>query len=120
MKPIRKKLSERQLALKEIFRNIKETFPFESKKKLFDFKNLYNKYYEKIARLPENDRYFFLHIEQFLASCKNSHTKLGNYSTKIFFKPKGYSVSFLNKRFYLQKGSNIIAEILDIDSKADA
>lgn len=110
-------LSERQKAFKIIYTNIKETFPFQSKKEFFNFKKLYEKYFDKIKILLEDNRYFFLHIEQFLASLKNSHTKLGNYPGKIFFKPKGYSVLLLNKRFYLQKGNNIIAEILDIDGK---
>lgn len=110
-------LSECQRAFKTIFTNIKETFPFQSKKEFLNFKRLYERYFNKIKTLPEDDRYFFLHIEQFLASLKNSHTKLGNYPGKIFFKPKGYSVLLLNKRFYLQKGGNIIAEILDIDGK---
>jgi len=110
-------LSERQKAFKTIFINIKETFPFQSKKEFLNFKRLYERYFDKIKTLPEDDRYFFLHIEQFLASLKNSHTKLGNYPGKAFFKPKGYSVLYLNKRFYLQKNSTIIAEILDIDGK---
>ncbi len=114
MKPI---FAERQLTFKKIFSAIKKTFPFESKKEFLKFKSLYEKYYSEIKNLPENDRSFFLHIEQFLASLKNSHTKLGNYPGKTFFKPKGYSVLYLNKRFYLQKGGNIIAEILDIDGK---
>lgn len=110
-------LSERQKAFKTTYTNIKETFPFQSKKEFFNFKKLYEKYFDKIKTLSEDDRYFFLHIEQFLASLKNSHTKLGNYPGKIFFKPKGYSVLFLNKRFYLQKGGNVIAEVLNIDGK---
>jgi len=113
----KKILLERQRALKEIFRNIKGFFPFESKREFLRFRNLCQKYYSEVKNLPENNRYFFLSIEQFLASLKNSHTKLGNYPGKTFFKPKGYSVLFLNKRFYLQKGGNIIAEILDIDGK---
>jgi C-terminal processing protease CtpA/Prc len=117
MKPIRKNLSERQLTFKEIFRNIKETFPFESKKEFLKFKSLYEKYYSEIKNLPENDRDFFSHIEQFLASLKNSHTKLGNYPGKMFFKPKGYSVLFLNKRFYLRRGTKIIGEILNINDE---
>ncbi len=113
----KKILLERQNSFKEIFRNIKETLSFKSKKEFLKFRNLYQKYYSEIKNIPENDHYFFLHIEQFLALLKNSHTKLGNYPGKTFFKPKGYSILYLNKRFYLQKGNNIIAEILDIDGK---
>lgn len=114
---INKKILDRQKAFKRIFVHIKETFPFQSKKEFLNFEKLYERYFDKIKTLLEDDKYFFLHMEQFLASLKNSHTKLGNYPGKIFFKPKGYFVLFLNRRFYLQKGNTIIAEILGINGK---
>ncbi|MCX6813494.1 MAG: S41 family peptidase [Candidatus Azambacteria bacterium] len=113
----KKILLERQKAFKTIFKNIKETFPFASKKEFLKFKSLYEKYYNKIKNISENDRNFFLHIEQFLASLKNSHTKLGNYPGKTFFKPKGYSVLFLNNKFYLRRRTKIIGGILSIDDE---
>ena len=109
---------ERKRALRKMFLDIKETFPFISQKKILYFKRKYNLYDQKLKNLSQDNGSLFLFLELFLASLKNSHTKLGQYPTKKFFKPKGYSVFFVNKKFYLQKNNeSVIGEILKIDNQ---
>lgn len=111
-------LEQRKKSFREVFAVIKKTFPFSSKEEFKIFYNAYNKYSKEISNLVEDDRNFFLSIERFLASLKNSHTKLGSYPGKIFFKPLKYSVVLVDKKFYLQNHlGNLIGEILSIDEK---
>lgn len=111
-------LKQRRKAFKEIFAAVKKMFPFSSREEFNRFRAVYKRYYKNINDSIKNDRAFFLLVEQFLASLKNSHTKLGNYPGKVFFKPSGCFAVLINKKFYLlSNAGNLIGEILSINNK---
>lgn len=111
-------LKQRRKAFKEIFAAVKKAFPFSSLEEFNRFRAAYKRCYKNINDSIKDDRDFFLLVEQFLVSLKNSHTKLGNYPGKFFFKPSGYSAVLINKKFYLlSNAGNLIGEILKIDDK---
>lgn len=113
----KKLLSIRRAALRKIFISIKNTFPFSSKKEFLYFNSQYKKYYHALKNVSDVDIEFFDYAERFLASLKNSHTKLGNYPGKQFFSPKSHHVRYLNNKFYLQQNKRFFGEIIAIDNK---
>jgi len=110
-------LKQKQRAFRELSLKIENNFPFESKSQLFEFYKRFQNYYKKLFNLPENDRYFFLHLEKFLASFKNSHTRIGSYPSKVFFRPNNYQVILVENKFLLKKSNKILGKILEIDNK---
>jgi len=106
-----------QTAFGLVFKATKNTFPFENKKEFLSFKKYYDQEKSKILPLVKNDEDFFIFLENFLSELKNSHTKLGFYPGKIFFKPSGYRTVLIEKRFFLNKKNKIIGEILAIDGQ---
>lgn len=83
----------------EVFNAIKETFSFSSEEDFFDFKRKYEISYSELAQV-ENDYVFFVYLKKFLASLRNSHTRLGKCSMPNFFKPNGYDVLIIDNKFY--------------------
>lgn len=111
-------LKQRKIAFKKIFIITKKTFPFLSIREFEIFHKAFKKYSRNLDNLPTDDRGFFLFVEQFLASLNNSHTKLGSYPGKRFFRPRKYSAVLMGKNFYLRgSAGNLLGEILSIDDK---
>lgn len=109
---------QRKKSFKEIFDAIKKTFPFSSKEEFNDFHVSYKSYFKQIENIADDDWEFFIFIERFLATLKNSHTKLGDYHGKIFYKPLKYCAILVDKKFYLQNHlGDLIGEILSIDGQ---
>ena len=110
-------LRERQKTFGVIFGLVKNTFPFHSQKEIKKWRDCYLAYRKSLSSLPENNRDFFLHIEHLLASLKNSHTRLGSYPGKRFFRPRDYAASLINNTFILTHKNKIEGEIARIDGQ---
>lgn len=96
-------------------KEIKETFPFgisDYKK----FQSLIDDYDKKVIKI-NNQKDFFPLLNKYLKSLDNSHTRLGNYPGKKFYKPVDYSVKIYKNNFYLFKGQDLIGEIAKIDDE---
>lgn len=102
-------------SFKSVVKIVEQTFPFQFKKELDSFLKLAKNWGQRLNNI-QSDADFFLFLEKFLASFKNSHTKLGNYPTKNFFKPLGYVVEYDDKHFFLFKNEKLIGKILTIDA----
>lgn len=110
-------LRERQKTFDTIFELTQKTFPFHSQREIKKWRDYYLAYRKLLPSLPENDRNFFVHIEYFLASLKNSHTRLGSYPGKLFFRPHGYTVSLVKNTFILTYKNSVKGEIIYIDGQ---
>lgn len=101
-------------SFKLVVKAIKQTFPFQSKKELSIFLKTSKIWEQQLKNIQSNED-FFLFLERYLASLKNSHTKLGNYPTKKFFKPAGYTIAYFNKVFLLIKNKEVVGKVTSID-----
>ncbi len=108
-------LKEREKTFDIVVENIFSTFPFESLHKQKVFLTFSNQWKEKIQTLPLNDDAFFLFLEQFLASLKNAHTRLGQYYGKVWYSPLGFSVKRIQKKFYLFSHDKLLGTIQKIN-----
>lgn len=113
---MKKQIQLYQQSFAFIFNIIKETFPFSSKEDFLNFKQVYKKHYNDLLWV-EDDANFFAYLRKFLASLRNSHTRLGKCPAQNLFKPNGYDVVIVNNKFYLKKQNKIIAEIISINNK---
>jgi len=102
--------------IQRVFDEIKETFPFNNKGSFLEFEKTFNSYYKKLEKI-ENDKDFFILLQKFVRELDNSHTKIGKYPGRKFFKPRNYIVEKIEKKYYLKKKDDIVGEIILIDNK---
>jgi len=105
-----------QKSFQLVFEVIKKIFPFQSKREFLKFQKQYEQYYKNLENLNQDDKFFFQYLQEFLMLLKNSHTRLGSYPTKKFFKPNNYNIILLGQKFYLKRKNKIIGEVLLIDN----
>ncbi len=108
----------RKDAFRKICQHVRGVFPFETQKEFADFQKLEKAYERRIPYIPGDARAFFPFLEEFFARLKNSHTKLGAYPGKLFFKPRGYSVWKEADMFYLVRNPRrCLGRIVSIDGE---
>ena len=105
----------REEAFNLVFEAVRDYYPFINKKEKLNFFQKYKKQSKLISKIKKDDRFFFLFLEEFLASLKNAHTKLGDYPTKKFYRPVGLEVRLFANKFYLIRGRKALGEIISVD-----
>ncbi len=98
-----------------VYQKIRETFPFKNQKEYLQFQRLTEKFRDKIKAQYDPEYDFFLFLRNYLAQLHNSHIQLGQHPSPPRYKPKGYSVLYLQEQYYLLKDQRGIAKILFID-----
>ena len=110
-------VSIQRKALGELYRIVKNNFPFLNKMELLKFREQHNTLLKLLKKENLNDIDFFINIEYLLASLKNSHTKLGAYPTKVFYKPRNSEVKLISNNFHLILNGKYVGELLMVDGK---
>ena len=104
-------------SLDDLYRIVKNNFPFLNRRELLKFNKQYNNLLKLFKKGSLKDIDFFLNIEYLLASLKNSHTKLGVYPTKVFYKPRNSEVKLISNKFHLRLNGKYLGELLMVDGK---
>lgn len=100
---------------KVIFNLIKDNYPFKGKKDFIGFENNFKK---QLLRLNDvkTDEDFYIFAKKFVASLRDTHTKIAGYPWK-FYKPKKYKVLFEDNQFFLFKTDKSMGKILSVNGK---
>jgi len=101
-------------AYESIVRAVYDNYPFFDKKELDNFKRLVDLFNLKISSIRTDEDFFKL-LNTFFKKIGNSHTRLGKYPGRRYYKPLNYVVKEQDDKYYLLYRNNPLGEIISVD-----
>lgn len=105
-------------AVDEIGKIIDSHFPFPSRQSRETFRHRVRRLQKKLANRQIDAPQFFLLLQYLLASLYNSHTRLGQYPTRVWCRPPGYETRSVGQKIFLWRGRQLLGQVFSVDGRS--